>query len=211
MRIALRHESQGKRLIGNAHRQSRPCTGACRFPFQVFEFIGKIACRALKLIQHAARVEQNFLRRQIINHLIVVIDFVADLINFILKIIFVGDLCTDRRKNHGNAVFRLRFRQQRRVNENPATIICRRHARSAHRVVTRPGIRRVRLLGNQERDRNCHHRKIKIFIHSKPILFAGEIMPQPVSTRLSRTIAVIKWVKMTLFAPCRTCWNVFIM
>lgn len=47
--------------------------------------------------------------------MIVVINFVADIIYFILEVIFIRDLYADRGKNNSDVVFRFGFCQQCRV------------------------------------------------------------------------------------------------
>lgn len=111
MRITFGDKRHGKRLPWNTYRQPSAGIGAGGFSVEIFQLIGQVARGALKLIQHASRIEQNLPQRKVIDDLIVVIHFIADIVNFILEIVFIRNLDADRRKDNSDIVFRFGFCQ----------------------------------------------------------------------------------------------------
>ncbi|VEB51418.1 Uncharacterised protein [Salmonella enterica subsp. enterica] len=93
----------------NTYRQPGAGIGAGGFSVEIFQLIGQVARGALELIQHASRIEQNLPQRKVIDDLIVVIHFIADIVNFILEIVFIRNLDADRRKDNSDIVFRFGF------------------------------------------------------------------------------------------------------
>ncbi len=84
MRITFGDKRHGKRLPRILTANPAPALARAVFPLRYSSSSAGRARGALKLIQHASRIEQNLPQRKVIDDLIVVIHFIADIVNFIL-------------------------------------------------------------------------------------------------------------------------------
>ncbi len=170
--IGLSDKRQRQPRAGNTDGDPCPGVAVRGFSLKKLQLVGQTACGTLKLTERSLRIGHDPRYGQIVDHLLIGADLIADFVDLILQIVFIADLRPHREKYNGDVIFRLGFCQQGRVDQYPTAIMRRRNACPTHCIAAcfRPCICSSGLIRQKKSGGNSRHRKFEFYFHRTPDL-----------------------------------------